>query len=69
MKTIQLTTEQKARYLSNSSFCPLCQSSNIDAGAFQSGGDDNAYSNVNCNDCGAEWTDEYRLSNIDEVLQ
>ena len=60
----QLPEKQVLRYLaSGGTECPNCHSSDITGSQF----DVDAgccWQNISCNECGAEWTDEYELTTV-----
>lgn len=43
--------------------CPYCGSEDITAGEYRADGS-LIWQDVLCNDCGSEWTDEYRLQGV-----
>lgn len=47
--------------------CPMCKSPNISAGALDGEGS-MSWSDVNCGECGASWTDEFKLVGITNLL-
>ncbi|MAG25947.1 hypothetical protein CMI47_10250 [Candidatus Pacearchaeota archaeon] len=48
--------------------CPNCGSEGIEAGKMEAHGADQAFMNITCQDCDAEWTEDYKLSGISEVV-
>lgn len=62
-----ITKEQKEKYLEGGgNQCPVCLSGDIAAGEFNTD-DSLVWRKVECEDCGAEWDDEYRLVGISEI--
>jgi formate dehydrogenase maturation protein FdhE len=62
-----LTVEQKQDYIvSGGNHCPYCASHNITALIFD--GEDGGQP-VRCEDCGKEWTDIYKLVDIEEETE
>jgi predicted Zn-ribbon and HTH transcriptional regulator len=59
-----MTKEQKAVYLNASNICPHCQSDQL-SGGFISAEDGVATQSIECLRCKAEWTDIYRLVNVE----
>jgi transposase-like protein len=43
--------------------CPFCSSDEIEGDGVEIDGGD-AYQDVTCNDCGAEWSDRYQLASF-----
>ncbi len=41
--------------------CPACGRSNVEAGNMEADGN-SVYSEVTCRDCGATWTDHFKLA-------
>jgi len=62
-KHIELTDEQRAAYVESPFHCPFCGSTNILAGDSEADGR-NVYQNVDCQNCGSYWTEEYTISGI-----
>ena len=61
-----ITEEQRKYYLEHSGLrCPFCHSDNIESGPLEC--DQDPYSDIKCNACGKEWTDLYKLVDIEEV--
>jgi len=55
---------REKHYLKYSNNCPICNSSNIKGDSMQSDAT-SACQDINCDDCGAEWTDIYGLIEVD----
>lgn len=55
---------QKRKYLSETSHCPICDSTDISGGSMEPGGNV-IYQSVNCGNCDAEWTDIYYLRAVE----
>lgn len=49
--------------------CPVCDSLNLNAGRLEPTEFCKAYQNVYCDDCGAEWCDEYELVGYDSLTE
>jgi hypothetical protein len=61
------TDEQKQRYLDKQGMqCPACHSSRIVAGQLEDDGD-RAWCNVICCDCHEEFTDVYKLVDVERL--
>ena len=61
-----MTEEQRALYLANRGVkCPFCESDDIIAKQVDID-DGMAFQAVCCEDCGEEWTDEYKLVNVSD---
>ena len=59
----------EAKYVqSGGQYCLFCGSDNLDAATVEADGA-TAYSNVFCNDCKKEWTDEYKLVAVTEFFE
>ena len=58
-----LTVKQRKSYLEEPSQCPYCKSSHIQGNDmdYTSGG---IFQDVECLECGKEWTDEYKLVDV-----
>lgn len=61
-----VSTAMKKRYISAPHRCLFCMSDQIEGESFDTG-DGTVYQEVHCNDCGASWTDLYKLVNIRDV--
>ena len=62
---VEWIASKKRHYMNNNgSICPFCDSHNIEGGPFEADGT-TVWQNVICNNCGAEWTDIYRLTNVE----
>jgi len=61
----KITSNEKARYLNDPSFCPKCDSSNIEGGHMEADGKE-AWQEVTCNECSFDWHDVYTLTDIYE---
>jgi len=59
-----MNKKQKKAYLKDPNFCPECNSKNITAGDYDFDGK-RVYSEIKCEDCGAEWGDIYTLTNVE----
>ena len=59
-----MTEEQRAMYLANNGVkCPYCNSDKIEGHQVDvSYG--SVYQEITCQDCGEDWTDEYKLNNV-----
>lgn len=56
---------RKKHYINgNTNGCPICDSGSIEGGSIDVSGL-NAYQAVYCLDCGAEWTDIYRMTSVE----
>ena len=65
---IYLTEQEQKDYIAASGqFCPICKSHDLSGDFFQVDGGV-AWQEVTCNECEAEWVDEYDLSRICRVL-
>lgn len=63
----KFTTAQVEKYIASGGvICPACGSHDI-GGASIGVEAGHAFQNVSCNDCGADWTDEYILTSITEA--
>ena len=60
-------TKRKEYIEAGGSFCIHCGSGNIYAGKIESEGRE-AWQSVQCNDCGSEWNDIFRLIGVDEII-
>lgn len=66
MTKIKKLSKQKIKtYISNNNVCPYCGEENL-SGDFFNTEDGIATQTVVCADCGKEWTDIYKLVNIQE---
>jgi hypothetical protein len=66
--TIGLSAEQLARYLACGGVqCPSCGSTDISGSQFDviEGA---CWQNITCQECGAEWTDEYELTTVTDFV-
>ena len=59
----KLSEEQIKTYIENDSRCPWCNSSNIFGFQFKFE-ERLIYQSIECNDCKAEWEDEYTITGI-----
>jgi len=48
--------------------CPVCKSKNIISDCFDMDGSQ-VWSRVDCNDCGANWKDVYKLTGYDDLIK
>jgi len=62
-----MTKEQEQKYIKNPTYCPYCNSRNLDAEVLHLDGNQ-AYTNVECSNCKKEWTEIYTLTHIEEVV-
>jgi len=53
-------------YINSSSHCPFCGSTEINAGHMEVDGKD-AWCKVECDNCGAQWQDNYKLTGYEVV--
>lgn len=63
---MKLTDAQVKKYVeSGGNHCPVCGSENISSAkqTYEA-----QYKDVNCDDCKATWTEEYKLVHVDNVL-
>jgi len=58
-----LTKKQEREYLKNGDGCPFCKSTNVEGDGSETGGGE-ASQGVTCLECGAHWTDIYKLHRI-----
>lgn len=49
--------------------CPKCGSDSINGDNIEPSGADAAYRNVDCNDCGATWTEELKVVGFDHLTE
>ena len=64
---MEITKEMEQEYLENGGQkCPVCKSENISADKTEIDGSQ-GYANVDCRDCGATWTDIFKLVGIDNL--
>lgn len=57
----------KKKYLKSPYFCPECKSDQVEGrGGFDFEGD-SVFQKVECLDCGAVWTDQYRIFDVELV--
>lgn len=63
MSKPNLTAEQKEKYIRNDSFCPFCESDDLDSGRMETDSH-GAWRDVSCNDCERSWQDQYTLTNV-----
>ena len=62
----KLTEKQKKDYIeSGGNKCPNCKSDNIEGGPFNTESSE-AWQKVWCTDCHEEWTDVYKLTEVEE---
>lgn len=63
---MQLTEEQKKRYMEcRGNCCPACESSDISGGHVEIN-DGFAWQDVDCKACDAEWQDIYTLTSVED---
>ena len=55
--------KEREKYLKNPNICPFCESNDLDCGRMEADSEI-ARQNVICNNCLAEWTDEYSLRGV-----
>jgi len=61
-----ITKEQREYYLKNHGIsCPFCHSNELDSDPIKYDLDPSA--NIRCGKCGKEWTDIYKLVDIEEA--
>ena len=64
-----MTPKQRINYLeSKGNYCPYCESEDIEAGHFDFDGN-RCRQNVVCNDRRREWTDIYKLVDVEEIQE
>lgn len=63
-----LTPEQKAAYLADDSACPFCSSTNFVGEQLERTGNE-VHQSITCDDCGRNWLDIYKLSDVEEGEQ
>ena len=64
---MEITEKMEQEYLENSGGkCPVCNSDDINADSVELDGSQ-GYGNVDCAECGATWTDIYKLAGIDNL--
>lgn len=62
---MELTQLMKGQYISNGgNICPYCNSSDLRGGKLNADSD-SAWRSVRCNTCGKEWSDIYKLVDIE----
>ena len=62
-----LTEKRKQQYINETpNTCPFCESENINAGE-SDWSDSVAYRNIVCADCEKEWTEEFKMVDIQEL--
>lgn len=62
---MKLTLEQIEKYIDDGGVrCPYCGSENI-TGSYPETDVGESWQDVECDDCGKEWTDLYRLVGVD----
>jgi len=66
MKEIDVTDAHDKKYLEYPNNCPICDSDNI-SGAPIDAGDNAAWREVSCLDCGAEWTERFELTGLSNL--
>lgn len=68
-----ITKKIQKKYLKNPDICPFCN--NEDGGSLKADNSDITpdtevlWRNVKCNDCGREWTEQFRLESIDNLIE
>lgn len=62
---MQLTNEQKEKYLKSPGHCPHCGSTDISGGPLEADGD--VWQVITCENCNAEWTDVYKLVAVENT--
>jgi hypothetical protein len=67
MEEIMLTKEQKRDYLANSGKCPFCKSTDLGGESLEIDGD-YAWQDVMCYSCKKQWTDYYKLWDVEEKV-
>jgi len=64
-----MTEEQKAKYLEGGGVhCPYCGSDNIVPGKMQDE-EDRVEARTSCVDCGKEWLDIFRLTDVEPICE
>jgi predicted Zn-ribbon and HTH transcriptional regulator len=66
MEELELTPEQEQDYIDDPNHCPVCKSTNITGGHFDSS-DYSATREVKCLDCKAQWVENFELVSISNV--
>lgn len=66
MKEIEVTQELDEKYLEHPNNCPVCDSENIN-GSHIEAGDEAAWREISCLDCGAEWTERFELTGVSNL--